>query len=68
MDRIALIASSVPWGDWQFWAVTLLAIGAAVMIIRPMLPSRAPKVGCPGCGPAAPPRKTELTVDGRRVR
>ena len=68
MDGIHMMLAGLPWGDWQFWLVTALALGAAVAIIRPMLPSRQKKAGCPGCGPAAPPRTTQLTVDGQRVR
>jgi len=73
MINVALVGSlrtvsSLPVDDWQFWLVSALAVAAVIAIVRPMLPSREKKAGCPGCGPAAPPRKTELTLDGRRVR
>lgn len=60
--------AAIPWGDWQFWIVTGLALGAAFAVIRPMLPSRERKAACPGCGPPGAPAKTQLTVDGERVR
>jgi predicted permease len=46
----------MPLGDWQFWVVTLIAIAAAWIVIRVLLPRRKPR-----------PKKTELTVGGKRV-
>lgn len=42
---------SIPWGDWQFWAVTLLALGAAAAVFWPLVPSRGKRRPCAGCGP-----------------
>lgn len=28
-----------PSADWQFWIVTLLAVGSAIMIVRSLIPS-----------------------------
>lgn len=49
----------MPWGDWQFWVVTAMAIGAGILVIRPMLPKRfrrAPK----GI-------RAQLTLKGRKI-
>ncbi|MBX3355039.1 MAG: hypothetical protein KF724_05005 [Phycisphaeraceae bacterium] len=62
------LMASLPVGDWQFWLVTLLAIGAAIAIVRPLLPSRGRKATCPGCSADAPKRTTPLTIDGERLR
>ncbi|GEM_PF-6710028 len=29
---------SIPYQDWQFWATTLLALGAAAYLLRNVLP------------------------------
>ena len=51
----------MPWGDWQFWLVTVLAIlgvlRVAWMILRP--PRR--RCGRSQC------LKSELTVEGKAV-
>ncbi|MEL6739202.1 MAG: hypothetical protein AAFP26_00950 [Planctomycetota bacterium] len=44
----------MPWGDWQFWLVTLAAIGGLALIVRAVLPKR--KRG----------KKTSLTISARR--
>lgn len=33
----------MPIGDWQFWVVTLVAIGALVMLWRMLLPKKKGK-------------------------
>jgi len=33
----------VPWGDWQFWAVTVVAVGAAALMARALMPAKRPK-------------------------
>lgn len=73
-----LAEQGLPLDDWQFWAVTLLAIAAAAAIVRPLLPkSRRGKASCRGCpsgdseqgSDGSPrPRRVELTVGGRRIR
>ena len=64
----------MPFGDWQFWVVTIFAIGALWFVIRRFLPrKRADGGGCPSCptgdGGSNPARsrKVRLTVDQRRV-
>jgi hypothetical protein len=44
----------MPWSDWQFWVVTLIAIGALWMLKGVLLPK---KKGT----------KTTLTVGGKPV-
>jgi membrane protein implicated in regulation of membrane protease activity len=67
--------AALPVDDWQFWVVSALALGAAALVVRPLLPKRGGKPdACPGCpsGDAAakPPRekRVELTVGGKRMR
>lgn len=33
----------MPWSDWQFWIVTILALGALWILIRMFLPKKKPK-------------------------
>lgn len=61
---------SLPLHDWQFWAASALAIGSAWFLLRPFLPKRRFGGTCPGCptgSAATKPKRTALTVDGRRV-
>lgn len=61
----------LPFGDWQFYAVTILALWGAWMVARPFLPSKKRSGGCPTCasGSAASTkrRKTPLTIGGKRA-
>ena len=46
----------MPIDDWQFWIVTILALTAVVLVIRPLIPykSAAPRCGsCPSADPKA---------------
>lgn len=53
----------MPIGDWQFWAVTALALGALALIARAALPGRLlPRLLRRRRGTRAP-----LTVGGRPV-
>ena len=45
----------MPWGDWQFWLVTLAAIAAAWTLWRALVPRKRGK-------------RTELTVGGASPR
>jgi hypothetical protein len=45
----------MPWGDWQFWVVSGLALGALVVLVRGLVPRKK----------AA--RRTGLTVSARGV-
>ncbi|MFO0828792.1 MAG: hypothetical protein U0572_11680 [Phycisphaerales bacterium] len=67
--------SSLPLGDWQFWAATLVALGAFGAVVRPLLARRSKAGPCPGCPSGAASRRalrqgtpTTLTVGGKRVR
>ncbi len=58
-DRCRGDDSLMPWSDWQFWVVTVIAMGAGVLVIRPMLPKRfrrSPKG-----------TRAQLTVKGRKI-
>jgi hypothetical protein len=62
----------MPWHDWQFWIVTLIAGWGVWLMARPFLPrrrARRAEPGCPTCAPGAPPRrrKTPLTIGGKRL-
>lgn len=51
----------MPTGDWQFWIVTILAIAAAVVMLRPIL-SRVTRRGSKRRSTRA-----SLTIEGRQV-
>ena len=63
----------IPIHDWQFWVATVLAIGALVVVVRPLLPSKRKGASCPSC-PSANPKtpSTEhiatLTIDGKSIK
>jgi len=43
--------ATLPLTDWQFWATSALALGAAWWVLRPFFSRRrAQGPGCPGCG------------------
>lgn len=49
----------MPWGDWQFWIVTVAALGAAAWLLRGWLPSvRSAK---------RTQRRATLTIGGKPV-
>jgi hypothetical protein len=57
----------MPWSDWQFWAVSLAALAAAILVIRPLLPARgggAPCRSCPADGAPPRPKRATLTIEG----
>ena len=40
----------MPWGDWQFWLVTLAAGWAVRAVVRPLFSSRGKgEPACPSC-------------------
>lgn len=51
--------SVMPWGDWQFWVATLIALAAAGWLGRTLLRIARPKKGRVV--------KAELTVERERV-
>lgn len=63
----------MPWTDWQFWVVTILALGGLALVLRPLLPSRSSSGRCGTCpsgtksGDPKVGKRTTLTVEGRRV-
>lgn len=63
----------MPLDDWQFWVVTLVALGGLALVVRPLLPKKgaAPRCGsCPTAPKSGDPtvgKKTTLTIEGRRV-
>ncbi len=48
----------MPFGDWQFWLVTVIAAMAAWWVLRPLLPKRRSQSG--------KQTKVKLTIDGER--
>lgn len=52
----------LPWTDWQFWVVTVVALLAAAWIVRRMLPKRL--LGGARRGAA---KRATLTIGGRAV-
>ena len=65
----------MPWMDWQFWMVTILAILGVWMVARPLMPFRKTSgedVGCPSCasGSAASKpkrRRVALTLERKKL-
>ena len=49
--------AALPWGDWQFWTVTLLAVGALGFFLRPFF-SRRRSPRCSNCE-ACPPQSRQ---------
>lgn len=47
----------MPWGDWQFWIVTIIVLLAGWWILKPIIPRRK----TPGST-----TKVKLTVGGRK--
>ncbi len=43
----------MPWGDWQFWVVTLIAALGLYALVRVIKPKRRSK------------KRTSLTIEGR---
>jgi hypothetical protein len=33
----------MPWGDWQFWVVTALALSGLWVLVRMFIPKKKPK-------------------------
>lgn len=48
----------MPWGDWQFWIVTIAAAVTVFLMLRPVLRSRSGK---------QKGTRARLTLDGRTI-
>ncbi len=62
--------NGLPLHDWQFWVASALAAGGLAIVLWPFLPRRGATKACPGCpsGAAAHrPKRTALTIEGKRV-
>ncbi|MAC18824.1 MAG: hypothetical protein CMJ23_03925 [Phycisphaerae bacterium] len=63
----------MPWSDWQFWVVTLMALGGVILVVRPLLPTKRPSGRCGTCPSGtntdeAKGQRTPLTIEGRRTK
>ncbi|MBL9119900.1 MAG: hypothetical protein JNL80_08300 [Phycisphaerae bacterium] len=63
---------NLPLDDWQFWVASAVTAVALAMALRPFWPRRGSAQGgaCPGCpsGAAAQkPKRTAITIEGKRV-
>ncbi len=64
--------NAIPWHDWQFWTVSIAALVALGLVVRPFLPSRRagrsakPCATCPS-GEPKDSRRTTLTLGGKRI-
>lgn len=67
----------MPWNDWQFWLVTMLAFGGLVILLRPFIPflgarRKGSDASCPSCASGSAStkkrgRRVALTIEKRRV-
>jgi hypothetical protein len=65
----------MPWTDWEFWLVTVLALGGLWLLARPFLPSRKSKAedaSCPNCASSASAGKSRrrrviLTIERKKM-
>ena len=62
----------MPWTEWQFWIVSLLALAGLYLVLRPLLPSKGASPACSSCtsNPGVKkPKLTPLTIskDAKRV-
>ena len=48
--------AAMPWGDWQFWVVTLAAVLCGVLVVRSLWPKQTKR------------KSVELTIDRERQR
>jgi hypothetical protein len=60
----------MPWHDWEFWIVTVLAMIGLFILMRPFLPRRkgSANAACPNCASgeaAAKPRRATLTIESK---
>ncbi len=63
----------MPWHDWQFWIVSIFAVGGLWLLLRPFLLRKrgASDAGsCSNCATpstSVKPRRVNLTIEKRRV-
>jgi hypothetical protein len=53
---LCLLGFSFPYADWQFWAVTLIALAAAAWLLRGLRPGRRRRRA---------QRRVSLTIGGK---
>ncbi|MCP4758937.1 MAG: hypothetical protein GY894_08140 [Planctomycetes bacterium] len=51
----------MPWGDWQFWLVTIASFGAILLLLRPFLIRTLSPRG------RKHSKRANLTLEGRQV-
>ena len=60
----------LPWADWQFYAVTVAAVGGGWLVVKPLLARRGKSAqGCSNCTfgtKTAAPEPSNLVQLGRR--
>lgn len=56
----------IPWGDWQFWVVTLVAAAAAWWVLRTVIPQSW--WGRLGLKKKVKGRAASLTVERKAVK
>jgi hypothetical protein len=65
----------MPWHDWEFWIVTLLAVWGGWVLLRPFMPRKKGGTSAPACpncasgsgAAAAKPRRVALTIEKKRI-
>lgn len=58
------LAFTIPWTDWQFWAVTAMAIAALWYVLRGVIPAPLGTKRRPG---QAASQRATLTIGGKPV-
>ncbi len=62
----------MPFGDWQFWIVTLLGLWGLYLVVKPFLPKKNKSQGCTHCASGAaaqkkPTRRVSITVERKHM-
>jgi hypothetical protein len=52
------------YSSWQFWLVTIIFVIALAVLIKPLFIKG--KGGSSCCSTKSKPKKTDLTIDGKR--
>ena len=56
----------MPVSDWEFWVVSVIALGGLFMLLRPIIRRKGVRGSC--SPPPARPRGAKLTIEGTPVR